>query len=226
MDLDEVLAFIRSQGWVPKLSQTKTGSNIYAHQRRDVGNLYILPAMPYDDLIKLFDLQGKKQRNKAVPYKAYELLHAETHAQEHLATIERIQALAQLFGWRAYVYSRKRQRYLFIERTIFLGTTHRLEELAEESLVAQLAQGQPQKKQAMSDESAEATAAAIRAIVEKEGYRVYIMRKAIVVYKDQVLIYLGSLSRLAGKSALEVIALLGEKVEQARRRSIERRCFD
>jgi hypothetical protein len=78
----------------------------------------------------------------------------------------------------------------------------------------------------MSDESAEATVAAIRAVVEKEGYRAYVMRNAIVVYKDQVPIYLGSLSRLAGKSTREVIALLGEKVEQARRRSSERRYFD
>jgi hypothetical protein len=114
------------------LTTTNVRNNGEERKKWIIGNLYMLPTMSYDDLIKLFDLRGKKQRNKAVPYKAYELVHAETHAQEHLAAIERIQALAKLFGWRAYVYGRKRQRYLFIERTIFLGTTHRLEALTEE----------------------------------------------------------------------------------------------
>ena len=215
MDLDEAKAIIKGCGWTPRVVKQANSNKLYAVRRIRVGNA-----------LRLLDLNRHELRAVLLDILSGRLVYLPRAKQrrvsaDQLATvIERAKKVAKEYGWRGVVQERHGSSYFLLEKTYYVCAMKLLPRLTDSGLVARLLghdKPPPLYTPLVPEERDDAAVASVRALVEREGYRMYPEKKgaawvAYVYFQGHQRLYLGKLALLKGLEPDALVALLHEKV--------------
>lgn len=226
MNQDEAFTVIKSRGWLPRLVKGRQGLlHLAAFRRRNICNVLALPYLGREELIQILT-QGRPRERKLPSMKqppAEQNAELERSSSFYTAP-EEVKALAGEYGWRTSSYRRGSNRYLFVEQSVSLAPLKRLEVLTAADIVARLlSSSAPRPSASRTLPAPLEILPALRSTLEREGYSVFMRSSgAVVAYKENVQVHLGTLKQLSGMSSEATVDLLQERVKKAKRRFIER----